>query len=171
MTNPADRGEPNMGESAQKTAQKPAKKTAQAVDDVRSYTMSRIKSKDTSIEVTLRKALWHTGIRYRKNYAKLPGAPDIAITKHQIAIFCDGEFWHGKNWGEETPRIGHNREYWLEKIERNVKRDIETDRLLYGMGWTVLHFWGAEIQKGLPLCIDTVKYAISQREAERAECN
>jgi len=64
----------------------------------RSYNMSRIKSKNTSIEILLRKSLWHEGIRYRKNYKKLPGKPDIAITKYKIAIFCDGEFWHGKNW-------------------------------------------------------------------------
>jgi DNA mismatch endonuclease (patch repair protein) len=61
------------------------------------YNMSRVKNKDTSIEITLRKALWHSGIRYRKNYTKLPGKPDIAITKYRIAVFCDGEFWHGKD--------------------------------------------------------------------------
>ena len=67
-------------------------------DDIkRQHTMRRIKSKNTSIEESLQKALWHSGIRYRKNYKKLPGAPDIAITKYRIAIFCDGEFWHGKD--------------------------------------------------------------------------
>ena len=64
----------------------------------RSRAMSHIKGKDTSIEVLLRKALWHKGIRYRKNYKKLPGTPDIAITKYKIAIFCDSEFFHGYNW-------------------------------------------------------------------------
>ena len=63
----------------------------------RSRAMSHIKGKDTSIEVLLRKALWHKGIRYRKNYKKLPGTPDIAITKYKIAIFCDSEFFHGYN--------------------------------------------------------------------------
>lgn len=64
----------------------------------RSQTMSHIKGKNTSIEILLRKSLWHRGIRYRKNYKKLPGTPDIAITKYKIAIFCDSEFFHGHNW-------------------------------------------------------------------------
>jgi len=137
-------------------------------DDVkRRRTMSRIKNKDTSIEVSLRKALWHSGVRYRKNYSKLPGAPDIAITKHQIAIFCDGEFWHGKDWQDKRDRIKSNRDYWISKIERNINRDIETDRKLYSMGWTVLHFWGAEIRSGLPACIDEIKYAIIQSEMDK----
>ena len=136
-------------------------------DPVRSRTMSRIKSKDTSIEVALRKALWHSGIRYRKNYAKLPGAPDIAITKHQIAIFCDGEFWHGKDWDLKKDKIYNNHEYWVNKIERNINRDITTDRLLYQMGWTVMHFWGQEIRKGLDNCVAEVKSAITQSEVER----
>ena len=69
----------------------------------RSRAMSHIKGKDTSIEVLLRKALWHKGIRYRKNYKKLPGTPDIAITKYKIAIFCDSEFFHGF-WGQEIQK-------------------------------------------------------------------
>lgn len=68
----------------------------------RSRAMSHIKGKDTSIEVLLRKALWHKGIRYRKNYKKLPGTPDIAITKYKIAIFCDSEFFHGYNWENKS---------------------------------------------------------------------
>ena len=81
----------------------------------RSKCMSRIRSKDTSIELSLRKLLWHVGYRYRKNYAQLPGTPDIAIIKHKIAIFCDGEFFHGKNWNStlgERVRRGHSKEYW-----------------------------------------------------------
>ena len=103
-------------------------------DANRRYIMSRIRNKDTSIEVSLRKALWGAGIRYRKNYREIPGAPDIAITKYQIAIFCDGEFWHGKDWETKKARIKSNRDYWIEKIERNINRDSETDRTLYGMG-------------------------------------
>ena len=60
--------------------------------------MKNIRGKDTRIEVILRKALWNKGYRYRKNYKKLPGSPDIALTKYKIAIFCDGEFFHGKDW-------------------------------------------------------------------------
>ena len=93
----------------------------------RSQTMSHIKGKNTSIEILLRKSLWHRGIRYRKNYKKLPGTPDIAITKYKIAIFCDSEFFHGHNWEIKKQKLGNNREYWIKKIERNMARDREND--------------------------------------------
>ena len=128
----------------------------------RSYTMSRIRGKDTSIEVALRKALWREGIRYRKNYRLLPRSPDIAITKYRIAIFCDGEFWHGKDWAEKITRLKDNREYWIAKIERNIQRDNEIDRQLQNRGWCVLRFWGDDIRKNLMDCVDCVKEAIFQ---------
>ena len=141
-------------------------------DDLkRSYTMSRIKGKNTSIEVSLCKALWGSGIRYRKNYRKLPGAPDIAITKYCIAVFCDGEFWHGKDLEIKKPKLQNNREYWINKIERNMSRDRETDKTLYGLGWTVLRFWGVDIQKDLAGCTEEVKSAILHNNIEQyADC-
>jgi len=129
-------------------------------DVVRSRTMSRIKSKDTSIEVALRKALWNAGIRYRKNYKKLPGTPDIAITKHKVAVFCDGEFWHGKDWESKKDEIHSNREYWIKKIERNIDRDIEVNRVICGNGWTVIRFWGNEIRDNLAGCVEEIKDVI-----------
>jgi DNA mismatch endonuclease (patch repair protein) len=119
--------------------------------------MSHIKSKDTSIENLFRKALWREGIRYRKNYGRLPGKPDIAITKSRIAIFCDGEFWHGKDWNSRKDRLQTNRDYWIRKIERNIDRDDENDLKLERMGWTVFHFWGQDIKKHLEACIGEVK--------------
>ena len=99
--------------------------------------MSRIRGKDTSIEVVLRKALWHKGFRYRKNYKKLPGRPDIVLTKYHIAIFCDSEFFHGKDWEILKPRLekGKNPDYWVKKIERNIQRDEENERAVkfYGV--------------------------------------
>ena len=124
--------------------------------------MSKIRSKDTKIEVVLRKALWHEGIRYRKNLASLPGKPDIAITKHKIAIFCDGGFWHGKDWPEKEPRLKSNRDYWIPKIERNMRRDNEVDQTLRNMGWIVIRFWDDDIKKHLENCVDCVKDAIFQ---------
>ena len=85
--------------------------------------MQAIRSKDTSIEVALRTALWHRGIRYRKNYNQLPGKPDIAITKHKIAVFCDSDYWHGYDWENRHQKIKSNRDYWIPKIERNMARD------------------------------------------------
>lgn len=106
----------------------------------RSRAMSHIKGKDTSIEVLLRKALWHKGIRYRKNYKKLPGSPDIAITKHKIAVFCDSEFFHGYNWEIKKQKLGQSRDYWIKKIERNMERDRENDFKLLAMEWVPMHF-------------------------------
>lgn len=128
----------------------------------RSKNMSRIKGKDTKIERVLRKALWEKGIRYRKNYKALPGKPDIAITKYKIAIFCDGEFFHGKDWDELQVRLakGEHGEYWIEKIGRNVKRDEETDKRLLFLGWKVLRFWGKDILKNTDECVRAVEEAM-----------
>lgn len=113
--------------------------------------MSSIHSKDTSIEIALRKALWHRGIRYRKNFKGLPGTPDIAITKYRIAIFCDSEFFHGKDWEKLQLRLsnGSNSTYWIKKITRNRERDDEVNKALRFREWTVLRFWGKDISKHL----------------------
>jgi DNA mismatch endonuclease (patch repair protein) len=122
--------------------------------------MSQIRSNNTSIEILLRKALWHEGIRYRKNFKTLPGSPDIAITKYKIAIFCDGEFWHGKNWIKKKDAIKTNRDFWLSKIERNIIRDNKNENALKNMGWVVLRFWGDEINKKLADCVNEIKETI-----------
>lgn len=99
-------------------------------DTIKSKNMSKIHSKDTSIELQLRKALWHKGYRYRKNYKALPGSPDIVLTQHKIVIFCDSEFFHGKDWEYLKLRLekGKNSDYWINKIERNRARDWENDK-------------------------------------------
>jgi len=122
--------------------------------------MSQIRSNNTSIEILLRKALWHEGIRYRINLKTLPGKPDIAITKYKVAIFCDGEFWHGKNWESRKESIKTNRNYWIPKIERNIKRDNENEKKLENIGWIVLRFWGSEITKNLLPCVKEIKETI-----------
>lgn len=127
--------------------------------------MQNIRSKDTAIEVKLRKALWKSGIRYRKNYDRLPGKPDIAITKYRIAIFCDGEFFHGKDWDQLKEKLikSNNSEYWLKKIARNIERDREVDSLIKSMGWTVLRFWGKDIKQDIDICVSVVEEAIQDR--------
>jgi DNA mismatch endonuclease (patch repair protein) len=122
--------------------------------------MSHIKSNNTSIEIQLRKALWHEGIRYRINLKTLPGKPDIAITKYKIAIFCDGEFWHGKDWESKKKNIKTNRDYWIPKIERNMVRDNSNEKKLQNMGWVVFRFWGNEISKNLIACVNEIKETI-----------
>ncbi|MCI8921746.1 MAG: very short patch repair endonuclease [Acutalibacter sp.] len=121
--------------------------------------MSAIHSRDTDIELRLRKALWHKGYRYRKNVKTLPGKPDIVFTKYKLAIFCDAEFWHGKDWDTLKSKLlrGKNPEYWIPKIERTRERDTKAERELQSMGWTVLRFWREEILHDLPQCIQAVE--------------
>ncbi len=130
----------------------------------RSMHMKKITSKDTKPEITFRKALWAQSVRYRKNYAKIPGKPDMAITKYKIAIFIDGTFWHGYNWREKKGKIRSNREYWIKKIERNMERDQFINIQLNKMGWLVLRFWDFEVKKDLPLCVDKTMAALKERK-------
>ena len=127
-----------------------------------SRNMSKIRGKNTKIEVVLRKALWDRGYRYRKNYKAIPGCPDIALTKYHIAIFCDGEFFHGKDWEVLKPKLeqGKNPDYWIKKIEKNRSRDKEKDAQLLFLGWTVIHFWGKDILKKTDECIKVIEEAI-----------
>jgi len=129
-------------------------------EEQRRYNMSRIKSSNTSIEIKLRKTLWRAGIRYRKNYKLLPGRPDIALTKHKIAIFCDGDFWHGRDWSAKKLKLQSNKEYWIAKIERNIARDNDIDKRLRNLGWTVLRFWGKDIEKNAAACVEDIKNVI-----------
>ena len=128
--------------------------------------MSHIRGKDTSIEVTLRKALWSKGYRYRKNYKGLPGRPDIVLTKYKIAIFCDSEFFHGKDWEVLKLRLekGKNPDYWVKKIERNMQRDIEKDQALQYLGWFVIHFWGKDILKNPEECVRVIEETIFEQK-------
>ncbi|WP_178404510.1 DNA mismatch endonuclease Vsr [Phascolarctobacterium succinatutens] len=129
----------------------------------RSKIMKSIKGSDTGIEVRLRKALWHKGVRYRKNFKVFDCHPDIVITKYKIAVFCDGNFWHGKEL-QKRP-IKHNSSYWNEKIRRNVERDLENTIELRDNGWIVLRFWEDDIQNNLPNCVDDVLRYISIRKS------
>ena len=121
--------------------------------------MKNIKSRDTAIEVILRKALWKKGYRYRKNYDKLPGHPDIVLTKFKIVIFCDGEFFHGKDWEKLKIRLekSNNSKYWIRKIARNMERDEEVNEQLLNLGWSVLRFWGKDIKKDIDSCIKIIE--------------
>lgn len=118
--------------------------------------MQAIKSKDMTIELTLRKALWSKGIRYRKNCKALIGKPDIAIIKYKITVFCDSEYWHGYDWENRSQRIKSDRERWIPKIERNMARDKEVNAALEAEGWTVIRFWKRQIRKELDKCVDEV---------------
>ena len=108
------------------------------------------KGNDTKPEILLRKALWHRGIRYRKNWRKLTGCPDIVLTRQKIAIFVDGDFWHARGYQDRPgSQIETNQSYWQKKLARNVERDIEVNDQLTEQGWLVLRFWESDIKKDL----------------------
>lgn len=127
--------------------------------------MQHIKCKDTSIELTLRHALWKAGYRYRVNYKALPGTPDIVFTKYKIAVFCDSEFFHGKEWEKLKNKLknSHNSEFWIEKISKNIIRDRKNDALLEAKGWSVLHFWGKDILKDTDKCVEIIGKLILEK--------
>ena len=131
--------------------------------------MQAIKSKDTTIELALRKALWGKGIRYRKNCKTLIGKPDIAITKYKIAVFCDSEYWHGFDWENRNQKIKSDREYWIPKTERNMARDQEVNAALEQEGWTVIRFWERQIRKELDRCVDEILTAIKEKQEDDKE--
>jgi len=122
----------------------------------RSRLMSKIKAKNTKPELRLRKALWLLGYRYRINVKKLPGKPDIVFSKYRLAIFIDGEFWHGFNWSDKKEKIKTNRGFWIPKIERNIQRDNKNNELLINEGWHILRFWESQIEKDIEGCINQI---------------
>ncbi len=122
--------------------------------------MQAVKNKDSKIELMLRTALWNKGYRYRKNYAKLEGKPDIVLSKYKVAIFCDSEFWHGYNWKVRKYDIKSNKEFWIKKIEGNIKRDKEVNKILKKQGWKVIRFWGKEILQDTAECLNKIEKEI-----------
>lgn len=126
--------------------------------------MSAIKSKDTRPEILLRKELWHRGLRFQKNVRSLYGKPDIVFTHVRLAVFCDGDFWHGNNWairgyGSLEQELRRYSPQWSAKIKVNVTRDkIATDKLTAD-GWYVIRLWESDIKKDVKSCADQVEYA------------
>mgnify|MGYP001578602052 FL=1 len=119
--------------------------------------MRKIKSDKTTPELLLQKALRKEKIRFKKNFGAIIGKPDIAILDKQIAVFIDGEFWHGYRWKEKKKKIKDNRRYWIPKIERTIARDRKNNRKLKKSGWRVIRFWQQQIIKDLPGCIQKIK--------------
>lgn len=119
----------------------------------RSKIMSKIRGKNTKPELAFRKALYAAGYRYRIDYKKLIGKPDIALPKYKTVIFIDGEYWHGKNWEERKLKIKTNRDFWIAKIERNIQRDQEVNQELKRLGYTVFRFWETQVKKDLENCL------------------
>lgn len=136
--------------------------------------MSAVKSKDTRPELKLRKALWREGLRYRVNYIKLPGKPDIVFTKWKVVVFCDGDFWHGHNWavrGQNSlqEELSGYSQYWRDKILRNIERDDENNKALIALGWTVVRIWESDIKNDLDGCVKTVKESLFEQKLSQTD--
>lgn len=128
-----------------------------------SYIMSRIRGKDTGIEMLLRKELFARGVRYRANSSKVYGHPDISWKKYKVAVFCDSEFWHGFHFEDNEGKIHSNRDYWIPKIKRNMERDKEVNARLKEEGYLILRFWGKEIEADPEGCALKVIQALRSR--------
>lgn len=128
-----------------------------------SYNMRQIKNKDSEIELILRRELWSRNLRYRKNVNGITGKPDIAFIGKKIAVFVDGEFWHGFNWDVHKHDFKSNRDFWIPKIERNMERDKEVTQTLEAEGWIVLRFWGHEIKSDVKKCADIIEKVYLER--------
>lgn len=125
--------------------------------------MQSVRNRDSAIEQMLRKELWRRGLRYRKNIKNVFGKPDIAFVGKKIAVFVDGDFWHGYNWEERRNDFKVNRDFWISKIEGNMKRDRNVTDKLQEDGWIVFRFWGHEIKKNVSLCADKIENALQNR--------
>jgi len=125
--------------------------------------MRAIKNKNTKIEKLLAKALWAKGYRYRKNNKNVFGKPDFTFKKYKIAIFCDSEYFHGKDWETQKHRIKTNIEFWQKKIESNIERDKAVNEKLLKDGWKVIRIWGEDIKKNLEICLVKIETEIDKR--------
>ncbi|MGF1559074.1 MAG: very short patch repair endonuclease [Flavobacteriaceae bacterium] len=131
----------------------------------RSKIMGKIRGKNTKPELAFRKALYAQGYRYRVDYKKLIGKPDIVLKKYKTVIFIDGEYWHAHNWEERKPKIKTNREFWIAKFERNQQRDSEVNSELSQLGYKVFRFWETEVKKELDRCLNEVIHYLQMQKA------
>ena len=132
--------------------------------------MQHVRSKDSQIELKLRRALWHAGFRYRKNVREVFGCPDIVFLRLKIAVFCDSEFWHGFDWENRKHDFKSRRDFWIPKIERNMARDREVNARLQSEGWTVLRFFGKQIQRNVDECVRLVAETVARQKSEVSMC-
>lgn len=125
------------------------------------------RSRDTAHERLLRQELWRRGLRYRKNVGQLPGKPDIVFTRGRVAVFCDGDFWHGRTWPKLARQLrrGANSSYWHQKIRSNMLRDRHVTQLLKRQGWRVIRMWEGDIKASPQRAAQYVAKIISARRA------
>lgn len=132
----------------------------------RSWNMSRIKGKDTKIEVEVRKYLFSKGYRFRKNDKRYPGKPDIVLPKYHVAIFVHGCFWHRHEGCKDATTPKTRTEFWLEKFDKNVKNDRIKQEKLRELGWKVIVIWECEIKKDLIKTMEWLEQEIKYHDIE-----
>lgn len=133
--------------------------------------MQAVKSSNTKIEQVLARMLWNYGFRYRKCDKTVFGKPDFVFKKEKVAIFCDGEFWHGKDWEVRKDDHKSNKEFWFAKIERNIERDKEVNTVLQEQGWAVIRFWETQIKQRPEECINKIKSVMAEKKKNKVEEN
>lgn len=131
-------------------------RTDRHTPEQRKRNMQSVRSKDSKIELKLRRALWAAGVRYRLHVRSLPGNPDLVMARARLVIFVDSEFWHGHDWEHRKHDIKSNKEFWITKIERNISRDIEVTKQLESAGWKVLRFWGMSISRDVDSVVSEI---------------
>lgn len=130
----------------------------------RSRIMSGIRGKDTKPELKLRSALHKAGLRFRVHRKDLPGTPDVVFVSAKVAVFVDGDFWHGRFWFEEDKAPKNNREAWIRKFERNHERDLRVDSELKKMGWKALRIWESDVDSRLATVVRYVEIHVDCRK-------
>lgn len=125
-------------------------------------------SRDTKPETLLRREIWRLGGRFRKNFARLTGTPDLAFIGARVAVFCDGDFWHGRFWNRRLTKLsdGHNASYWIAKLSANRTRDKRVNAELKANGWRVLRFWETDLLKEPQLHAARIMEVVRARDSE-----
>ena len=144
----------------------PKKKTKEQIKQ----NMSRVRNRDTQLENALCDALKQQGIRtFTRNDKTVYGKPDVVFKARRIAIFCDGDFWHGYDWENRKNSIKSHRDYWIPKIERNIEKDVEVNHVLHGMGYTVIRLWEHEIRKDADDAADMIMRIVNEKK-NQSQC-
>jgi DNA mismatch endonuclease (patch repair protein) len=125
--------------------------------------MSRIKGKDTGLETRVRSELHKRGFRFRKHLKELPGKPDVVFTKAKVAVFIDGDFWHGYRFSTWEHKVS---DFWKTKISKNRERDTKNHRRLRNMGWTVIRLWQHDLERDFESSIGKIVSALKKEPAE-----
>ena len=131
----------------------------------RSFCMSRVRSRDTSLERRIRSELHLRGLRFRKYDRKLPGTPDVVFASARVAVFIDGDFWHGFHFSKWKHTLSDS---WAEKIQTNIARDKKAWSGLKKMGWCVVRIWEHEIKQDVLSCVCRIEAAVNDRRSQHA---